>query len=43
VAAVHASTDNFEPLGTALVVAVDCLLMCAHVVMPGGKLREPLW
>ena len=39
----HASEDDFEPLGTALVVAADRLLTCAHVVMSGGEVREGLW
>jgi hypothetical protein len=43
VAAVHAGENDFEPLGAALVVAEDRVLTCAHVVMPGGTLREPLW
>ena len=43
VAAVHASEDDFEPLGTAVVVDADRVLTCAHVVMPEGAVREPLW
>lgn len=43
VAAVHASEDDFEPLGTALVITADRLLTCAHVVMQEGALRESLW
>jgi hypothetical protein len=46
VASVHASADDFEPLGTAVVVDADRVLTCAHVVMaegPKGKVLEPLW
>lgn len=43
VAAVHSSEADFEPLGTAVVVAADRLLTCAHVVMKEGALREGLW
>ena len=43
VAAVHSSADDFDPLGTAVVVGADLVLTCAHVVMPEGALREPLW
>ena len=42
-AAVHASEDDFEPLGTALVVAADRVLSCAHVVMAEGVTRKGLW
>src|SRR5262249_41424642 len=41
--AVHASEDDFEPLGTALVVAADRVLTCAHVVMAAGVTRAGLW
>ena len=43
VAAVHASEDDFEPLGTAIVVAADQVLTCAHVVMRERTVREELW
>ena len=43
VAAVHASEDDFEPLGTAVVIDADRVLTCAHVVMPEGAVLEPLW
>ena len=43
VAAVHASEDDFEPLGTALVVDTDRVLTCAHVVISEGAIRKPLW
>jgi len=43
VAAVHASEDDFEPLGTAIVVAADQVLTCAHVVMRESAVREELW
>ena len=43
VAAVHASEDDFEPLGRAVVIAADQVLTCAHVVMAEGAVRERLW
>lgn len=39
VAAVHASEDDFEPLGSAVVIAADQVLTCAHVVMAEGVVR----
>ena len=43
VAAVHASEDDFEPLGTALVIDAHRLLTCAHVVLREEVVREGLW
>jgi len=43
VAAVHTSEDDFEPLGTAVVIDGDRVLTCAHVVLQGGAILEPLW
>ena len=43
VAAVHASEDDFEPLGTAIVVAADQVLTCAHVIMQERAARDELW
>jgi WD40 repeat protein len=43
VAAVHASEDDFEPLGSALVIAEDRVLTCAHVIMREGVVRDSLW
>jgi len=42
VAAVHASEEDFEPLGSAVVIAADQVLTCAHVVMAEGVVRERL-
>jgi DNA-binding SARP family transcriptional activator/DNA-binding XRE family transcriptional regulator len=44
VAAVHASEDDLEPIGTAVVVDASRVLTCAHVaVTTDGTAREPLW
>ena len=43
VAAVHAFEDDFEPLGSALVLDTYRVLTCAHVVMSEGVIRELLW
>ena len=46
VVAVHGSEDDFEPLGTAVVIGTDQVLTCAHVVMPEGPegiVLDPLW
>ena len=43
VAAVHASEDDFDPLGAAVVIDADHVLTCAHVVMSKGAVLEPLW
>ena len=43
VAAVHASENDFEPLGAGVVIDMDRVLTCAHVVMTGGAVREELW
>jgi WD40 repeat protein/DNA-binding SARP family transcriptional activator len=44
VAAVHASEDDAEPIGTAVVVDASLVLTCAHVVVSeNGTPREPLW
>jgi DNA-binding SARP family transcriptional activator len=44
VAAVHASEDDVEPIGTAVTIDANRLLTCAHVVvMADGTAREPLW
>ena len=42
-AAIHNSESDFSPLGTGLVVDDRRILTCAHVVVPGGKRRDPLW
>jgi WD40 repeat protein len=44
VAAVHASEDDAEPIGTAVVIDASRVLTCAHVVASeDGTAREPLW
>ena len=43
VAAVHTSEDDFEPLGAAVVIDVDRVLTCAHVVMSEGAVSNLLW
>jgi WD40 repeat protein len=44
VAAVHASGDDLEPIGTAVVIDASRVLTCAHVaVTADGTPREPLW
>ncbi len=43
VAAVHSSAHDFNPLGTAVVVGVDLVLTCAHVVVAEAAVVEPLW
>ena len=44
VAAVHASGDDLEPIGTAVVIDASRVLTCAHVaVTADGTAREPLW
>jgi hypothetical protein len=44
VAAVHASEDDVEPIGTAVTIDANRLLTCAHVVVTAdGTAREPLW
>jgi hypothetical protein len=44
VAAVHASEDDFEPLGAAVVIDDHRALTCAHVIVSAdGTLRTPLW
>jgi WD40 repeat protein/DNA-binding SARP family transcriptional activator/DNA-binding XRE family transcriptional regulator len=43
-AAVHASEDDAEPIGTAVVIDASRVLTCAHVVVTAdGAAREPLW
>ena len=42
-AAIHASEDDFAPIGTGLVIDERRILTCAHVAVPGGKRRDPLW
>ena len=41
--AIHASEDDLSPIGTGLVIDERRILTCAHVVVPGGKRRDPLW
>jgi WD40 repeat protein/DNA-binding SARP family transcriptional activator len=44
VAAVHASGDDLEPIGTAVVIDASRVLTSAHVaVTADGTAREPLW
>ena len=44
IAAIHASEDDFTPLGTALVIDTQRVLTCAHVVHSDrGGMRQPLW
>jgi WD40 repeat protein/DNA-binding SARP family transcriptional activator len=44
VAAVHASEDDVEPIGTAVTIDANRLLTCAHnVVTADGTARDPLW
>ena len=44
VAAIHSTEDDFEPLGTAVVLDGTRVLTCAHVVIgENGKVRDPLW
>ncbi|HEX2810752.1 MAG TPA: serine protease, partial [Kineosporiaceae bacterium] len=42
VAAIHASDDDFEPLGTGVVIDQTRVLTCAHVVA-GWPASGPLW
>ena len=44
VAAIHTSENDFDPIGTAVVVDANRLLTCAHVVQSAdGTIRESLW
>jgi hypothetical protein len=44
IAAVHASADDFEPLGTALVIDQHHVITSAHVILTSeGAVRAPLW
>ncbi|MGQ0778238.1 MAG: trypsin-like peptidase domain-containing protein [Pseudonocardiales bacterium] len=43
VAAVHASAQDFTPLGTAVVIDDRRVLTCTHVVRAVGGVREQLW
>jgi len=43
VVAVHASEYDYTPLGTAVVIARDRVLTCAHVVLAGDATRDELW
>lgn len=43
VAAIHATDNDFTPLGAAVVIDERRVLTCAHVVMTAGTVREPLW
>jgi Trypsin-like peptidase domain len=43
VAAIHASEDDFTPLGTGVVIAERRVLTCAHVVRREGAVRSRLW
>ena len=43
VAAVHASSRDFAPLGSAVVVDTDRVLTCAHVIASDGGIRNDLW
>ena len=39
----HGSEDDFEPLGTAVVIDAGRVLTCAHVVMAEGRVLDRLW
>ncbi|MDQ3990473.1 MAG: serine protease, partial [Actinomycetota bacterium] len=43
VAAVHASKDDFSPLGAAVVIDDRRVLTSAHVVRVSGQVRPELW
>jgi Trypsin-like peptidase domain len=43
VVAIHASEDDFPPLGTGVVIAERRVLTCAHVVRREGAVRSQLW
>jgi len=43
VAAVHASAEDFTPLGTAVVIDNWRVLTSAHVVRVSGQIRPELW
>ena len=44
VGSVHATEHDFDPLGTAILIAADRVLTCAHVIATDdGRVREPLW
>jgi WD40 repeat protein len=43
VAAVHASEKDPKPIGTAVVIDVDRVLTCAHLVRRGEVTRDSLW
>jgi hypothetical protein len=43
IAAVHASEDDFTPLGTALVIDTQRVLTCAHLVHSGPGGPRQLW
>lgn len=43
VAAIHRSEDDFAPIGSGVVVDSRRVLTCAHVVMRGDAVIEPLW
>ena len=42
-AAIHASEADLSPIGTGVVIDERRILTCAHVAVPGGKRRDPLW
>ena len=39
----HGSEQDFEPLGTAVVIDAGRVLTCAHVVMAEGRVLDRLW
>jgi hypothetical protein len=43
IAAVHASAEDFIPLGTAVVIDDRRVLTSAHVIMASGGVRPQLW
>ena len=42
IATVHRSEDDFQPLGTAVVIDERMVVTCAHVVMDNGRVMSPL-
>ncbi|MBV9651067.1 MAG: trypsin-like peptidase domain-containing protein [Pseudonocardiales bacterium] len=43
IAAIHASADDFVPLGTAVVIDDRRVLTCAHLVTVASSVRPQLW
>ena len=41
-AAIHSSEHDHKPIGTAVLVDVDRVLTCTHVMLSGGIVQDPL-